>query len=288
MFFKNQEMEEGEYMKVHILTDNRVKKSGMLAEHGLSIFIEHKGMRILFDTGQTNVYCHNAKKMSLDLSLTDFIVLSHGHYDHCGGLANYPNLDQLPTIYIHEEALCKRYALNSDKVTYREIGIPWDVSDRSKIEKRLVYVKKSIEVAPDIMIIGEVPNFTSFEDIPKGFFIERHGEKVVDMMKDEQMLVFNTDKGLVVFLGCSHPGIINCLTYILKLFPEKSIYTLVAGMHLDNISPLRLQMTIQSLLDMNIQNVVPLHCTGMLSICEMKRYLGDRCHPLIAGDTIEI
>lgn len=275
-------------MRFHILTDNRVKKRGLLAEHGLSIFIEYKDKAILFDTGQSDVYLKNARTMGLNLSKIDFIVLSHGHYDHCGGLNHFSNDNQYPTIYIHEEALSKRYALNPDKVTYREIGIPWDKSKLDKIQKSLVFVKKSKTIDSDIRVIGEVPNFTTFEDIPKGFFLERHGEKVVDMMKDEQMLVFNTQKGLVLFLGCSHPGIINCVTYISKLFPEQNIHTLVAGMHLDNVSPLRLQMTIQSLLDLNIQNIVPLHCTGILSMCEMKRFLGDRCNLLVAGDSMVI
>lgn len=77
-------------MKISILTDNRTKKRDFLAEHGLSIYIETEKANILFDTGQSDVYCRNALKMDVDLNKTDFIILSHGHYDHCGGLIHFP------------------------------------------------------------------------------------------------------------------------------------------------------------------------------------------------------
>lgn len=83
-------------MKIHILTDNQVKKRRLLAEHGLSIFIEHEKTHILFDTGQSDIYCHNADEMGVDLKQTDCIVLSHGHYDHGGGLIHFPMTEGYP------------------------------------------------------------------------------------------------------------------------------------------------------------------------------------------------
>lgn len=275
-------------MKIHILTDDRVKKRGFLAEHGMSIYIEHEDTNILFDTGQTDVYCRNAIQMGLDLSKTNHIVLSHGHYDHCGGLVHFPMTEELPNIYVHEAALCKRYALNPDKISYREIGIPWKLTDYNAINKSIKFVKKNVQITSNISLVGEIPSLVSFEGIPEGFFINKNENMISDMIKDEQMLIFDTDKGLVLFLGCSHPGIINCLTYISKLFPDKAIYALIAGMHLESISPLRLQMTIQSIIDLNIQKVIPLHCTGIFAICEMKKFLDKRCSILTAGDSIEL
>ena len=102
------------------------------------------------------------------------------------------------------------------------------------------------------------------------------------------MLIFDTEKGLSVFLGCSHLGVINCLKYAAELFPDKCIYSLVAGMHLESASPTRLQNTIQYLLDFDIQIVAPLHCTGVFAISEMKRLLGSRCNVLYAGDTLTL
>ena len=113
------------HMKIHILTDNRAKKRDFLAEHGLSLFIEHENTNILFDTGQSNIYRRNAALMGVDLSRANCIVLSHGHYDHCGGLVHFPESAHFPKIYVHETAFAKKYALNPDGTTCRGIGIPW-------------------------------------------------------------------------------------------------------------------------------------------------------------------
>ncbi len=275
-------------MRVYILADNRTRRRGFLAEHGLSVFIEHERMNILFDTGQSDVYCHNASLMNVDLNKTDIVVLSHGHYDHCGGLVYFPKSDKVPKVYIHEAAFEKRFVVNSDKKTCREIGIPWLVDDYGYIKDKLVFTGGNIQIAPDITLCGEIPETTVFEGVDAGFYTGDGTNKAADMMKDEQMLVFDTEKGLCIFLGCSHPGIVNCLNHALSLFPGKRIDTLAAGMHLESASPVRLQMTIEHMADLNIGRIIPMHCTGIFAISEMKRLLGNRCLPLCAGDTLSI
>ncbi|TEB17810.1 Metallo-beta-lactamase superfamily protein [Pelotomaculum sp. FP] len=275
-------------MKMHILTDNRTNKRGFLAEHGLSIYIEHEKANILFDTGQSDVYCRNAAQMDMDFNKTDCIVLSHGHYDHCGGLIHFPKTDRFPKVYVHEFVFAKRYAQNADGKSCREVGIPWSFDDYSFIKNNIVFTRKNLQIAPGVNLCGEIPSTLAFEGVPEGFYTGDDVDKSVDMMKDEQMLIFDTGKGLCIFLGCSHPGVVNCLNYAIKQFPGKKIDTLVAGMHLNSVSPLRLQMTMQAMLDLNIQRIIPLHCTGIFAICEMKRFLGDRCLPLCAGDSLEL
>lgn len=271
-------------MKIHILADNRVKTRGFLAEHGLSVFIKHKNNNILFDTGQSDVYLKNAKVMEIDLTASDCIILSHGHYDHCGGLIHFPKTEVSPKIYAHKLAFTKRFT--GSYKAYRDIGVPWSIDENETIKNNLVFNKKTCKIAPDITLCAEIPSTQAFEDVPKGFYTGDN--KALDMMKDEQMLIIERDEGLVVFLGCSHPGIINCLRYALKLFPDRRIDTLVAGMHLENVSPMRLQMTIQCLMDLKINRVVPLHCTGISAISEMKHFLGSRCLALCSGDVLEI
>ena len=275
------------FMRMQILTENRVKKRGLLAEHGLSLYIEHENGNILFDTGQSDVYCRNALQMGVDLKGIDFIVLSHGHYDHCGGLVCFPELEQFPTVYVHRTAFEQRYAANCDGKTYREIGIPWSLDEHTVIKNHMIFTQRLMRIAPEISLYSEIPYTTDFEGVPNGFYTGNIADRIVDRMQDEQVLVIESGKNLFVFLGCSHPGIINCLSYVQNQYPGKRIKLLVAGMHLEGASSHRLQLTMQALKEMNIEKIIPVHCTGTYAISEMKRFFGEQCLPLCTGDSME-
>ena len=270
-------------MKFTVLTDDTVKKRGLYAEHGLSLLIESKGRGILFDTGQSDVYIKNAKTLGLSLDELDYIVLSHGHYDHCGGIKHLPNQKKEPEIFLQKSAAAQKYAVNPDGKTHREIGIPWSVKDYN-----VTLIDGCKQIDKDISLLSGVKRTTSFEKPPEGFFVKDKGEMTADLIDDEQMLVIDTGGGIAVFLGCCHPGVINCLRYAASRFPEKEIDAVVAGMHLDGADNLRLRMTIQGFSDLGVKKVYPLHCTGMAAVCEIKKALGERCGVIYAGDCAEI
>ncbi len=278
-------------IKVSILTENTVYRRGFLGEHGLSLLIETEEKRYLFDTGQSRVFLHNAQKLHLSMEHLDGIILSHGHYDHCGGMEYVDSLGEEIPVYVQQKAFEKKYAQNPITGELRYIGMEnaegWQ--ERKQIYKLL---EKCTRISEGVYLLSDIPYSTEFEPVSCGLLREAskdQGEEVItDAMSDEQLLVIEGSKGLSVFAGCAHPGIINCMHYVQSVFPKTHIHSLVAGMHLKGCSQERITKTIQALRNMEIDIVVPLHCTGIRVIGRMKEALEERCILAEAGKQIEI
>lgn len=276
-------------MKIHILTENTVYKRDLIAEHGLSLLIEANGKRILFDTGQSDVYIKNAAKLGEEMTNLDAVILSHGHYDHCGGIEYFPQGEKkFPPLYIREGAF-------KDKRHYKEghymaIGIDWKKED---YKGTVIETKERHDLGHGFTLLGKIGYETDFEEKPNGFYILEEKEEeglypIPDLMEDEQLLVIETKKGLSLFMGCSHMGIINCIRRVEKEFPGKRIHTILAGMHLKSASANRLNRTMEELKNLDFDYLIPVHCTGMYPIIRMKQELGDRCLLAETGLKLEL
>lgn len=273
-------------LKIRLLSENYARKRNMLAEHGLSIWIETDNKNILFDTGQSDIFSRNAEQTGVDISKADLLVLSHGHYDHTGGVPEFFRLNHHAPVYIHPEAFQVRFCGQGQSA--RNVGIPWSKKEGIDIDvppRRLIINKGPTYISENIIISGEIPSTVSFEDVPRNFYVEDdNGNLAQDMIIDEQLLLIRGNSGVYVFAGCSHAGIINCIKCAQKIFPGEKIAGVIGGMHLDGVADISLQMTIQHFMDFSIETVIPLHCTGMLPICEIKRFLKERCKMLTVGD----
>ncbi len=272
--------------RITVLVENTAESAGLLAEHGLSFWIEAGSQRILFDTGQGAVLVNNAYRLGIPLSRADAIVLSHGHYDHTGGLADALRGNRPIPIYAHPAARKPKYARNKDG-TSREIGMP--SSCEQAIQQRRdqwVPTERPTVVSDVLMVTGAVPRTTEFEDTGGPFYLDPQC-RVPDPITDDQAVFFQSAQGTVVLLGCAHAGIINTLHYVRRLTADRPIHAVLGGMHLVNASLERLKSTIRELRDMKVGCLGPAHCTGRAATAASWDTMPDQCIPCHVGTQVE-
>lgn len=262
--------------RITVLVENTVHRPGLLAEHGLSYWIEAGDRRVLFDTGQGSVLAGNAYKLGVPLRQAEAVVLSHGHFDHTGGLAEVLKQGPSMAVYLHPAALEPKFARN-DNGTAREIGMP--APAQAALDQRAprpVFTTEPTPVAGGLTATGPVPRTTDFEDTGGPFFLDRDTRRP-DPLADDQSLFFDTSQGTVVLLGCAHSGVINTLRYVQSLTGARPIHAVVGGMHLVRASAERLARTVEEFRRLNVAILAPAHCTGMAATVGLWQALGPKC-----------
>lgn len=248
-------------VEVLLLVDNTTVVPGLETEHGLSMRVVAGGKHILFDTGMGMALPGNAAALGADLSRTDAIVLSHGHYDHTGGLPHIFDLGVAPTIFMHPEATRMRYGCLQTP-PHKAIGMRPAIADAlGAREKDIVPTGKPIQITDRLWITGPVPRRNAFEDTGGPFFVDADC-LVKDLIPDDQAIWFDTTAGIVVLLGCAHSGVVNTLDYIAELTGTTAFCAVIGGMHLVNASAERLDATAEALQHYKVQQLAPCHCTG--------------------------
>jgi 7,8-dihydropterin-6-yl-methyl-4-(beta-D-ribofuranosyl)aminobenzene 5'-phosphate synthase len=267
--------------RITILVDNKAD-DGLVAEHGLSVWVEVAGRRLLFDTGQGPALAGNAGKLGVALLATDTLVLSHGHYDHTGGVPLVIENAPAAQVYCHPAVTTQRYSIRNGAA--KPIGMP--ESARSALERvlpeRLHWTTQPIEVAPGIGLTGPIPRLRDYEDVGGPFFVDGEG-KHSDPIDDDLALWLRTDRGLVVVVGCSHAGVINTLKYAQRLSGASRIHAVLGGFHLGEASETRVSRTMGALMALGPDLIVPCHCTGELAVEKLRQTFGERVRLGSAG-----
>jgi 7,8-dihydropterin-6-yl-methyl-4-(beta-D-ribofuranosyl)aminobenzene 5'-phosphate synthase len=258
----------------------------MLAEHGLAFWIETDSNRMLFDTGQGQVIMGNARHLGVQLELCDTIILSHGHYDHIGGLGSVLDTARRTKICAHPASIGKKYVRREDGSTH-DIGVRV-VNEPEGLQRaeELIFPSRPTEVCPGIFVTGEIPRVTDFEDTGGSFFLDEHCRQP-DPLDDDQALFFESSNGIVVLLGCAHAGVVNTIQYIREVTGNKPIHAVLGGMHLTGASAERLHQTIEAFRRFRLDLVGPAHCTGMPATAALWAALPGKCFACPVGTKME-
>ncbi len=272
-------------LSIAVLAENTARGAGLLGEHGLSLWIETLDGCVLFDTGQGLVLPHNAKQMEIGLDGADAIVLSHGHYDHTGGLCHALRQAPKARLFLHPAALAPRYSRRDGQA--REIGMPAHAREAIQAHGASVpWTRAPTEVAPGLFVTGPIPRRNDFEDTGGPFYLDAEG-LVPDPIEDDQSLWVELPAGVVVALGCAHSGVVNTLDFIREQIGRKPILAVLGGMHLGSASDDRVTRTIDAFRRLEVQELRPCHCTGAAATARLMTAFGDRCRPCAAGMRME-
>lgn len=274
-------------VSITIMADN-LSDSGLNTEHGLALLIQANGYSIVFDTGQGTALFANADAMNVDLKRPEMLVLSHGHYDHTGGIPELLRINPGIRIFNHPEAMVKRYSCHPDKPV-KDISMPDAAAAALDNHPRnlLRHITSPLEILTGVWLTGEIPRIAPFEDVGGPFFLDNKGQ-FQDSIIDDMALWIETAAGLVIVLGCCHSGLVNTVEYIRELRGGSRVRGIIGGMHLLHTSSERLEQTCKKLQEWSPDFIIPCHCTGETAITAMISLLGERVKTGKAGMVLKL
>ena len=275
-------------IRITTLSENTAGQADVLAEWGLSVLVESEGQSILLDTGKSISISHNADSLGIDLGKIGKIVLSHGHFDHTGGLLEtLTKMKREVEIIAHPDIWATKYNRRENKPD-KYIGLPFQANLLESLGARFTLSTKPVQVTSNIMTTGEIPMVTDFENIESTLFVKTEAGWEPDPLLDDQALIIESPAGLVIILGCAHRGMINTLYHVQKISGKKKIHMVLGGCHLKDATEEQIWQTISALNELGVQKLGVSHCTGMRATLLLAQTYGDHFVFNNTGNVIEL
>jgi 7,8-dihydropterin-6-yl-methyl-4-(beta-D-ribofuranosyl)aminobenzene 5'-phosphate synthase len=251
-------------MQVTTLIENYVEKSSLVAEHGFSLLIETGTKKILFDTGQTGLFLQNASALDINIKDIDYVVLSHGHYDHTGGLYAFLKLNKKAKI------ICKRQVFEPKYNAVNEfIGL---VGKDEFLNGRIQFIDQVIELQPDVFIMPDIilhhPVDTHFKELK----VKTNAGQAEDKMEDELFIAIRHENKISIITACSHRGITNIYKTAIDYF-NLPVYSIIGGFHLKNCTRKQYNFIVDFFNKMKPDIIGTCHCTGVEKFSQLQRDL---------------
>ena len=264
-------------LKLTILMDDRATHNRSLKHsHGLSILAENDGKRILFDFGADSGFIYNAGRLGVDLSALDAAVLSHGHYDHGGGFADFMNAGlPLSRLFAGKGFSFRKYS--RDNMVFSNLSHGWkkeEAEDRGIVVSE---IDRDTEIFPGIHLLYGFPRIHEMQNIPRRYVVERYGSIMPDDFSDEIAMAMKTESGYVLVVGCSHPGIMNIVAAAEERLGK--IRGVVGGIHLAAASKEDAERAVSFMKEKGVDFLGLCHCSG----CDAAELSGNT---LAAGDSV--
>jgi len=257
-------------LKITVVIENNSSYPNLKSEHGLSFWLSIGDKNFIFDTGASSAAAANMKELALSPKDAEGLIISHGHYDHTGGIESIVGDGFDGLIYLHPDALQQKFS-NSSSVA-RDISIPQGcknvILDFQQANK-VVLVEWPYYILDNCFMTGKIPRSFGNPPTNKVFFLDVECLNQ-DNLNDDMAMAIETSKGMVIVCGCAHSGIQNTIDYVLKLSQNKKIYAVLGGTHIKSKDELVLKEISDYLNSLEIAVIAPNHCTCQTAIAYLK------------------
>ncbi|MFO8001576.1 MAG: MBL fold metallo-hydrolase [Marinilabilia sp.] len=246
-------------MEILTLVENLTYRQGTKGEHGLSFLVRTGDKEVLFDTGQSDLLIRNAQELGVDLASVDQVVISHGHYDHTGGLGAFFEVNDHAPVWIKAGAFEEKFSRTTGQSRY--IGISQEI--KTRFRSRFCFVEDEEEIAPGLKIIPTIDRYYGFEQPSSVMQVRREGQMVPDPFADELFVVYEHSEGSTVFAGCAHRGIGNICRTAMDVTGHNTLRLVIGGTHLKGVSAGKISKTVEAFGKMKVEQFALAHCTGI-------------------------